>query len=627
VIHQASWHNVKIFCVTQAASPSQLRKLEELLSVERPEVIDEIADDLSTSSGITETLEWLNPSPDDQYKFGPDSLPQAGVPKGKIFEFTLDRSMIFPGTSRKITVYVPSEYSTAQPACVYVALDDLNFAVPNVFDNLIFKHELPITIAIGIAPGKVASSDASQNPRFNRSFEFDGLNDNLARFLIDEVFPEVEKHKTPDGLPIILSTNPNDRAAGGLSTAGIAAFTLAWENPEAFRRVYTAVGTFVGMRGGDRYPVLVRKTEPKPIRLFMVDGSNDEWMGGPELGDRWMSNQTLERALEFAGYQVNHAWGEETHDGRHATAIFPDAMRWLWKDWPQPVSAGQSQNLFLQAILETGRDWQVVTGEYESDDNVASDPSGAIFFRDLASGRTRKLLENGKLSENATITCGYSTLAFDSDGRFYLSGAGKIVVSNDDGKLFDIAADIDAQQLVVSHDRRIYATESGSEEASGKVWMIQPDGHKTLIDSGLNHPSGIALSPDGLWLAVAENKTHWGYSYRVESDGTVQDKQRFYWLHAPDTAADSGVTTWAMDREGRLYAATPMGVQVLDRNGRVRAILPLPAGQVIGLAFGEANFDTLYVSCADHKLYYRKLKVSGAPSWIRPVTLPTWSQW
>jgi enterochelin esterase-like enzyme len=173
-------------------------------------------------------------------------LPQPGVPKGKIFEFTFGDSHIFPGTSRKITVYVPAGYRAEKPACVYVGLDALGFEASVVFDNLIYKHEMPITIAIGVSPGTVDSNSPPHNPRLNRSFEFDGLNGNLARFLLEEVFPEIERRKTPDGLPIFLSKDPNDRAAGGGSTGGIGSFTLAWERPDAFRRGFHSHRNFCG---------------------------------------------------------------------------------------------------------------------------------------------------------------------------------------------------------------------------------------------------------------------------------------------------------------------------------------------------------------------------------------------
>ena len=334
----------------------------------------------------------------DNYEPGPDSKPQPGVPKGRTFSFKRADSKIFPGTSRTITVYVPAQYKGDKPACVYVGLDSLGFGVPVVFDNLIHKGEMPVTIAIGVSPGQVASVVEKGNPRFNRSFEFDGLNDALARCIVEEILPEVEEQQTPDGLPIRLSRDPNDRCAGGGSTGGIAAFTLAWERPDLFRRVFSAIGTFVGMRGGDRYPVLVRKTEPKPIRVFQQDGENDQWMGGPEVGDWWMGNQTLDRALEFAGYEHQHVWGNGRHSGKHATAIFPDAMRFLWKDWPKPVQAqtAKTQNLVLKAILDPDASWQLVSDAGHACDHLVVNPQGDVFFHDAATRRTLKLGPDGK---------------------------------------------------------------------------------------------------------------------------------------------------------------------------------------------------------------------------------------
>lgn len=495
--------------------------------------------------------------PDAQYRPGPDSKLQDGVPRGRVFELVFDRSQIYPGTSRRITVYVPAQYKGDKPACVHIGFDMIAgglagsvLDVPVVFDNLIAKGQMPVTIAIGVSSGTVESARTSANPRFNRSLEFDSLNGTLARFVLEELLPEVERRKTPDGVPIRLSKDPNDRSTAGFSTGGIAAFTLAWERPDAFRRVFTSIGTFVGMRGGDSYPVIVRKTEPKPIRIFMQDGSNDQWLGGPEVGDWWMSNQTMQRALKFAGYAVDHRWGEGSHDLSHAIAVYPDAMRWLWKDYPQPVTAGQSQNTFLKTILRSGEAWQPVA----ANDAVAS---GVI-----AEARKNRALA--------------------ADGREYLT-----------------------------------------ESQAGKVWLSRSQGEKQLVDSGLKSPSAVALSPDGLWLAVAESETHWGYSYRVQPDGTVQHKQRFYWFHVADEDDDSGVGAWVADRGGRLYAATRMGIQVFDRNGRVRAILPLPESkEAVRLGFGGADLDTLYVECADGTLYERKLNVAGVRPGAPPIELP-----
>jgi len=471
-----------------------------------------------------------------------------------------------------------------------------------VFDNLIHEGAMPVTIAIGVSSGTVSSIADGENPRFNRSFEFDGLNDSLARCVVEEIFPEVEKHTTPDGLPIRLSQNPDDRCAGGASTGGIGAFTLAWERPDLFHRVFSAIGTFVCMRGGDRYPVLVRKTEPKPIRVFLQDGENDEWMGGPEVGDWWMSNQTLDRALEFAGYEHEHVWGTGPHSGKHGTAIFPDAMRYLWQDWPKPVLAqtDKTQNVVLKAILDPASPWQLLPDAGKACEHLAVNPRGEIFFHDLKLGHTRKVGVEGGIGEAPDISV-RSPFAFSADGHPMA------------------APSIEDTCLTVTSNGRIYATES----SAGKVWLNQSGRPKTLLDQGLNHPAGIALSPDGLWLAVMESQSHWGYSYRVKADGTVDAKQRYYWMHVPDFADDSGAGSMCFDRDGYLYVATRMGVQVFDRNGRSRGILPLPAGEATSLCFGGANFDTLFVTSGD-QLYRRHMKAIGVPSFAAPIKLPPW---
>ena len=561
----------------------------------------------------------------DHSKLGPDSRKQPGVPAGAEFSFKFSGSKVFPGTTRNVTVYVPAQYKGEKPACVYVALDGLGFNAPVVFDNLISKGEMPVTIGIGISPGEVESAEAPADPRFNRSFEFDGLNDSLAKLVLEEVLPEVEQHKTPDGLPILLSKDPNDRCTAGGSTGAIAAFTLAWERPDAFHRVFTAIGTFVGMRGGDRYPVLIRKTEPKPIRIFMQDGANDEWGGGPEVGDWWMGNQTVERALEFSGYQVEHSWGTGTHNGAHAAAIFPDAMRFLWKDWPQPIKPGQTQNIFLKNILRPDEQWQAVAGDYKGADALASGPEGVVVFRDNQNQKTYRIADDAKVSEVADPGQNAHGLAFGPDGRLLAAGDDIRAVPFDaKGEAVTLATGIHGRELTAAHGGNIYVTEPGSAEAEpSKIWLIKPSGDKVVVDSGLNHATGIAISPDGLWLAVVESKTHWAFSYRVQPDGSLEDKQRFYWLHVPDTADDSGAGSLCFDRDGKLYAATRMGVQVLDRNGRTRAILPVPGGDVTSVCFGGDHFDKLLVT-GGGKVYQRKLKTTGAPAWAAPIKLPPW---
>ncbi|MBV9391151.1 MAG: hypothetical protein JOY96_04580 [Verrucomicrobia bacterium] len=190
-----------------------------------------------------------------------------------MLNFSYSESKIYPGTQRDVSVYVPSAYTGEKPACLYIKLDGSTWASwnePAVFENLIAKHEMPVTIMVAITHGTVWR--AKTGVRYNRSFEWDSTNDNLARFIDTELLPAVEKQVTPDGKLVRISRDPNDRAIAGLSSGGIAAFTSAWQRPDLFSRVISTIGTFVSMRGGDQYPGLIRKTEPKALRIFLEDG-------------------------------------------------------------------------------------------------------------------------------------------------------------------------------------------------------------------------------------------------------------------------------------------------------------------------------------------------------------------
>jgi gluconolactonase len=179
----------------------------------------------------------------------------------------------------------------------------------------------------------VAADQKTALDRYNRSFEYDGLGDAYARFILQELLPDVEKQKATNGRAIHLLKTGNDRAIGGNSSGAIAAFTAAWEKPDEFARVFSGIGTYVGLRGGERYSSLIRKYEPRAMRVFLQDGSNDQ---NSYPGDWFFANQMMERSLQFAGTEVQHAWGEGNHNGKQAEAVFPAAMRWLWKDIQNP---------------------------------------------------------------------------------------------------------------------------------------------------------------------------------------------------------------------------------------------------------------------------------------------------
>jgi gluconolactonase len=280
----------------------------------------------------------------------------ADITKGEIMHFTFKKSKIYPGTTRSYWVYVPKEYRAGKPACLYVCMDGIAFNAPEVFDRLIAKKEMPVTIGVFIESGTMLLNDSVV--RYNRTNEFDNMNGRFAEFIEKEILPDVIKQKTADGRAINLSPNAGDHAIAGYSSGAICAFTAAWQRPDLFSRVFSAIGTYVGMRGGDQYPVLIRKTEPRAIRVYLQDNKNDTW--NPAFGNWFKANLDMEATLNFSGYQVTHMWQEGGHEVGQATAIFADAMRWLWKGWPLAVRSGSSANDFLRAIIDTNEHWQSV---------------------------------------------------------------------------------------------------------------------------------------------------------------------------------------------------------------------------------------------------------------------------
>lgn len=275
------------------------------------------------------TVPVLAAPQDDQYTLGPDSQIQKSVPQGKVIQMPAwTNSKIYPGTTRDWWIYVPAQYKAEQPANVMVFCDgggfvklDGPFRVPVVFDNLIAKGQMPVTIGIFINPGAFPTSNPKDKPRSNRSFEYDSLGDLHARFLIEEIFPEVAKSYQ-------ITSDPEGRAICGNSSGGICAFTVAWERPDAFRRVVSHIGSFTNIRGGHVYPALIRKAEKKPLKVFLQEGSNDL---DNQFGNWPLANQDMAAALKFAGYDYQFVMGEGTHNVKHGGALLPETLRWLWK--------------------------------------------------------------------------------------------------------------------------------------------------------------------------------------------------------------------------------------------------------------------------------------------------------
>ncbi len=270
------------------------------------------------------------PDGDAQYVLGSDSERQDDVPKGVVTKHNWV-STVFEGTKREYFVYIPTQYDGTQPACLMVFQDGHayvdetgQFRVPVVFDNLIHRGEMPVTIGLFINPGH--KGDVIPENRWqsdNRSFEYDTLSDQYARFVVEELLPHVVTEQK-----LNISTNPVDRAVGGISSGGICGFTAAWEHPEWFGKVLSHVGSFTQIHGGHNYEAMIRKTDRKPIRVFLQDGENDL---DNEHGNWWLANRQMETALKFQQYDSQFVGGQGPHNGNHGGAILPESLKWLWR--------------------------------------------------------------------------------------------------------------------------------------------------------------------------------------------------------------------------------------------------------------------------------------------------------
>jgi enterochelin esterase family protein len=297
---------------------------------------------------------------DDVYRLGPDSEPHEGVPQGRVTDWAKLPSSAYPGTLHDYCVYVPAQYDPAKPAALMIFQDGQawlrltgEYRVPYVFDNLIYRREMPVTIAVFINPGRTPEQpEASQSDwgdrASNRPQEYNALDDKYARVVVDELLPVLNKQYN-------ISANPDDRAIAGASSGAIAAFTVAWHRPDQFHKVISTIGSFTNIRGGHVYPELIRQTDRKPIRIFLQDGLNDN--RGLRRSDPnpvynaerdWHAqNRKMVAALTEKGYDVNYIWGIGTHSNKQGGAILPDMLRWLWRDYPRPDDPQNADNRTL----------------------------------------------------------------------------------------------------------------------------------------------------------------------------------------------------------------------------------------------------------------------------------------
>ena len=292
---------------------------------------------------------------DDVYHLGPDSLPHDGVPKGKVIGPLTLASQVFPNTTRHYWVFVPAQYDPQKPAALMIFQDGQAFVgtngdyrIPCVFDNLIYRREMPVTIGVFINPGHLPDQPESSPTNWgdginNRATEYNELNDNYAKLIVNELLPALEKDYN-------ISKNPDDRAIAGASSGAICAFTVAWQRPDQFHKVISTIGSFTDLRGGHVYPDLIRRAERKPIRVYLQDGLNDNRGRGrnPDKYNAkldWHSqNIKMVEALTEKGYDVNYCWGIGTHSNKQGGAIMPEMLRWLWRDYPRPDDPKDDSN-------------------------------------------------------------------------------------------------------------------------------------------------------------------------------------------------------------------------------------------------------------------------------------------
>jgi gluconolactonase len=560
------------------------------------------------------------------YVLGPDSQPRPGVPKGKVTKFSFGTSRIFPGTTRAVSVYVPAQYDGSKPACLMIFEDGSGYAsetggsrAPVVMDNLIAEGSMPVTIGIFVDPGVTPALSSEQMARYHRSVEYDAIGDANARFMIEDLVPEVAKR-----FSLKISENPDDRGVAGGSSGGIAAFVAAWQRPDSFHRVISYIGSYTNLRGGDTLADMIRKVEPKPLRVFMQDGSNDQSIYS---GAWFLANQEVYSSLEYAGYDAKFVIGTEGHSGRHGSSLLPEALRWLWREYPRPVTAskgGPGLRHYVTDFLDPPHDWELVGQGYGLADAPAVDKDGNLYFADSKSSKIYRVGPDGKpvlFKDNAG---GVSGLMFGPDGRLYTAQPAKkrIVSYSPDGAELVVASAVEARDLAVSSQGLIYFT----DPAARRIWLIDADKKKRIVfqataENNIAFLSSLRLTPDEQLMDVTDRDSRWVWSFGIAPDHGLRYGMPFHHLESPDESSVTGAAGMAIDNTGHLFVATSLGIQICDQPGRVVGVIRKPQpGVVTSVVFGGPGLHTLYATAGD-KVYSRTLRRTGVLPW-QPVKLP-----
>ena len=527
----------------------------------------------------------------------------AGAPGGTIKTFEFTASAIFPGTKRSGTVFIPAEYDGKTPACVYVRQDGYNAKEKSMLETLIASKEMPVTIGVFITSGTLPAPMKNTVGRRNRCFEYDGVGDNYVRFLTDELLPYVSKT-----FDLKLSTSGNDRCIAGGSSGAISAFNAAWERPDAFSRVYANSGSFVAFRGGHEFPTLIRKYEAKPIRAYLTTGTHDMENAA---GDWYLLDQEMDKALKFSGYEYSF----HSIEGGHVAGWnehFPEAMRFIWKGWPEPVKAGPSAPRVRDVITADGK-WELAATGLGDARGPAVNSKGEVFFVDTLKNKIHRISLDGKIEALPLDAAEANGLTVGSKDELCTISAitGNVRVYDADGKSRVLAEGIRGRHILARPDGALYVTGDAEKPGdAGAVWLIK-DGKKAAVDTGIKFPTGLAYRPDQWLLSVADGHSKWAYSFQINPDGTLANKERFFWLHVADWDDDAGAESICYAKEGQMFVATRSGIQVCADDGPSQVILPMPdRSRVMGVCIGGPGFNTLFAFCGD-KVWKRVIKVHG----------------
>ncbi|QDU97121.1 alpha/beta hydrolase-fold protein [Lignipirellula cremea] len=584
-----------------------------------PEAIQWLWDDKAESTDLPS--EQTRPA----WEPHPDAVRQEQTPEGSVQIMEPWESTIFPGTTRDWSVYVPAQYKPEQPAALMVFQDgermrDVNgrWRIPIVFDNLIARGDMPPTIAVFINPGHEKSKPRQKGRHSNRSLEYDSLGDRYARFLLEEIIPEVQKRYN-------ISDDPDMHAIGGSSSGAICAFTAAWERTGFFRKVYSSVGSFTNLRGGNVYPALVRKSEPKPIRVYMADTSGDV---DNAFGSWPWSNQRMASALKYMGYDVRFDWAEGyAHNADFGGGRFPEAMKWLWrKETPTPTLDTRGDlggDLTLLNLLIRGETWELVADDLGFADALCADKAGNLYFCDMKAPAIIRIdAADGTRTELAKESVSGLEFSPDEALLYGCQGAQNRVISINpsSGEVKTVAKGVKPNDLAVTRDGFLLITETGAHQ----VTRINPrTGEVAPVDIGIARPNGIALSNDGGTLAVSDSGGAHTWTFRVNEGGVldakmptmpmrlpIDQKGEFRFHEAPPYVAASRGDGMAVDKIGRFYVTSALGVQIFDPTGRPCGVLPkVDEDQPLTTCMlAGKDHSTLYIAHGK-RIYRRKLTV------------------